>query len=947
MKKAFVKILGLILIMSLLITAVPLSASGAFYIPPHENAGSVVYYTEDDMRTAVMSVDIDGVEYYDCSDGKEADVDTSYIYDVIAKSVPYSVPSGASGVVSILDEWANLACAIFENGGKYTCSHNYGDYYGENNDNDTDEQVEIATLLANNNAISGGERKKDNYGSTGLSVASSLDGVRQKMCDDIAYRINRKTCDGADILGQGDNCPDALPALADSTSRDVIYNIATSITREGSTAKYQYNSYGIAFYDFDLMVLADEDLEYVTGAEEYKDYENPIEAAANAGVEGFRYSVDTEQTDVGSCVNQSILGVNEEVTLSTSQSQSVSTSIQNSETYSYTQMVGGEVEFSLFGLSAKGSAQFTFNQAYESVHTNEATKTIDVSSSYSTQTYVPPQTVAYVKQDRGTSSVEVPYQTPVALTFKVAVFSMSGDVYADSALTLAFSTAGYEQSNFSTFFGGSTAETGFYAYDSLLNKIDNTDVSGWDATYGNNHFFHKNHDGHSDATDTGDMDLDWKDISNTYYANVAYDHNINTMATRVPMLSSGTIMKVQTESKNSEVYDPLPLYLPTLLRVVDNSKQNYRAFVGGRFYLNTVKIGCFNKNDVEYFPFKATDGHWEVCEGSEDIIEYEDSTFSVIAKNTGVGYLRWVLNDDIAYTAEYESGVVTANDLAPVTIGINVLDVVESKSYTVEGVDSFAGTVGDEPVNVNDLLWVVDENGEVTDDVIKWEATCDEGADGCFVLTDDNMISFSCDNTIKVRAVVNPESIAECTTDWVEVTPREEREVVSATVSEVAGNKITLLIKHLKTHTELQNAKFDIPSYVTFYDQYGDVWQGEAPEVELLIDNGDGAYVDSNQVLTLSKKGEFNVTVKSAGLAEPIIGTLKFVVDTDIQHQIGDADGDNYRTIKDVTAIQKYLALLIDADDIVLDNADVNGDGKIAITDATIIQKYIAELITD
>ncbi len=908
--------------------------------------GSTVYYTEDGVRTAVKTTTIDGVDYYDCSGGEPANIDTNYLHKLISTNQDYQDTSNNHIQMNILSLWARIASAIFENGGKYTCTHNYNDYYGRYHANDSDEQCSIETLLSNASAQTSGERKKHNYSSTGLSVTGSFSTLRQKMCDEIASRIGRSTCDGSDILGQGNNCPDALPALDDSTPRDIIYNMATSITREGSTAKYQYNSYCVAFYDFDLMILADDELEYVTGAERFRDRENPVKDAAEAGVDGFEYNINSSQTNIDSCVNESVLNISDDVTLSNSQSQSVMTSIQNSENYSYSQMVGGEVSFKLFGLESKANTQFTFNQAYESVHTNEATKTIDLSSSYATQTYVPAQTVAYIMQEQGSSSITVPYDTPVALTFKVAIFSMSGDVYADSGLTLAFSTAGYEQSNFSTFFGGSSAETGTYAYDSLNQKVSNTSITGWDSTYGNNHFFYKKHDGSSDPTDTSTIDLDWNAINSSFIKYEIASRDLKFVATTVPMLSAGTSINVTGESKTSKVFDPLPLYLPTKLRVVDNEKKNMIMFKNGRYYLNTITIGCFNKNNVPYYPFKATDGHWEVCEGSEDIIKFEESTFSVIAKNTGVGYLRWELNRDVEYTAEYETGTVTSKDLAPVQVAFTVLNNPLSDKFSVAVPDEFKGTAGDAPINMNSLLSVVDENNEKTDYAIRWEAECNDHNNTCFTLTDDNMITFNDTDTIKVRAIVNPDSINETYTDWVEITPREEREIISASLDKIPSDDITLYFKYFKTHTKLQNVKYDISSFITFYDQYSDEWHGETPDIEVSVDNQNGANIDGN-VLTLSDKGVFNVCITSVGLAQPVIGTVTFNVAIDVQHELGDVDGDNYRTIMDATEIQRYIAKRITADMLNLENSDLDMDGETTIMDATYIQKYVAALIKD
>jgi hypothetical protein len=279
-------------------------------------------------------------------------------------------------------------------------------------------------------------------------------------------------------------------------------------------------------------------------------------------------------------------------------------------------------------------------------------------------------------------------------------------------------------------------------------------------------------------------------------------------------------------------------------------------------------------------------------------------------------------------------------------VAFTVLDNPLSDKFNVAVPDEFKGTVGDAPVNMNELLCVVDSNDNKVNYPVRWEVTCSDHNDECFTLTDDNMVSFNDTATIKVRAIVNPESVSETHTEWIEVTPREEREVISASIDEIKGDDITLTFKYLKTHTKLQNVKYDIASYITFYDQYGDEWLGETPDIDVIVDNQKGADIDDG-VLTLSDKGVFNVCIKSPGLAQPVIGNLSFNVDVDVQHEIGDVDSDNYRTIMDVTTIQRYLAQHISEDELILENSDLDADGKTTIMDATYIQRYLAELIAE
>jgi hypothetical protein len=61
---------------------------------------------------------------------------------------------------------------------------------------------------------------------------------------------------------------------------------------------------------------------------------------------------------------------------------------------------------------------------------------------------------------------------------------------------------------------------------------------------------------------------------------------------------------------------------------------------------------------------------------------------------------------------------------------------------------------------------------------------------------------------------------------------------------------------------------------------------------------------------------------------------------------LGDANGDGYVNISDVTDIQRAVAEIGTLDDLRKKAADVNGDGVVTIDDATLLQMYLAEFET-
>lgn len=58
---------------------------------------------------------------------------------------------------------------------------------------------------------------------------------------------------------------------------------------------------------------------------------------------------------------------------------------------------------------------------------------------------------------------------------------------------------------------------------------------------------------------------------------------------------------------------------------------------------------------------------------------------------------------------------------------------------------------------------------------------------------------------------------------------------------------------------------------------------------------------------------------------------------------IGDVDLNGVVDIRDTTAIQKYIANIVQLDEKAMLNADFNADGRVDITDATAIQQYLAK----
>lgn len=659
MKKRLIRTGAAILAVATLGSASMISSFAATDQTPTQAKGNTVYYLGNNSEEiGIKSISYDNKLFYDCAKNTHKKVDTDFLYEFLTTPVQYQELNGETGVITPLEQWAHIAGAIFESGGKYTCTDNYKTYYSKSTKGSSDEDHFVAGNLANPKSKQNGDTQDDNYHSTGLSVTNSFSELRNIMCTEISNRIDRFTLDPCDILGQGDNCPDALAELADSESREIIYNIDTAISRDGYTPKYKYNSYGVAFYDFDLQIIDADGVKYVQSPDKVKTESNITTSIAS------------------STQNDTLNDTSASLSTTISETKSLSTSIAESKSHSFSQMYGGEFKAGNddIGYSLTLKTELTASDVYESSKTHETTVVNEFSKTKEDIYPVPQHTIVNVEQNVSTDTYVYDYDTPVALTYKVVIFSMSGDVYADSVATLAFSTAGYEQSNFTTFFGGKMVTDGKYAVQSLTERINHKSYNGWDSANSTTRAFHKLHDGQGKWTDTKSYNLNWNSVISNYDRDKGNAVSLTTSANKCPMLPAGTTTTATVESINTKVLAPVPMYLPTSFKVVSCDNPRYRVYVDGTFNLGTVSINAFDKDGAKYYNFLQSDGYWSVKEGSEDIVEFDADSYCVVAKKPGVATLVWQLKDGVEYTAAYDRGTVTNANANKVEITLEVRD---------------------------------------------------------------------------------------------------------------------------------------------------------------------------------------------------------------------------------------------------------------------------------
>ncbi len=113
---------------------------------------------------------------------------------------------------------------------------------------------------------------------------------------------------------------------------------------------------------------------------------------------------------------------------------------------------------------------------------------------------------------------------------------------------------------------------------------------------------------------------------------------------------------------------------------------------------------------------------------------------------------------------------------------------------------------------------------------------------------------------------------------------------------------------------------------------YNDTQLSEIYIPKSVTEMGDYVFSDTENITIYGEEGSYAQEYAQSK-------NIKFAVKT-----MGDTEQDGEVNIKDATAIQKYLAMLVEFNAMQKEVADFNSDGDVSISDATAIQKMLAGL---
>lgn len=654
-----------------------------------------------------------------------------------------------------LKDWSSLAYDIFRSQSK-----SYWDHAGKGWDKDFGKGHYIDLVHDFQYADStGGD---DHMISTGLSVAGSLKDVQSRAADDVAGLIGRKLT-GANFLSRH-----SIDALTD-TDQTVLYTTVSHVDRYGKTPQYGYNSFSIAFYDFQLHVLSDES-------------EVKGEVTTNTGTTKDGLVTLTENYTFDDIVG--------EATLENSITETISTSITNSESYSFGQAIGIKAsagkKFRETGLSFSIalSGNLSYEQVMETAYSTENSITDITNKSYKVSKPVPAHTVEMGQQTLAETAVTTAYDCPVGLTYKVAIFSMCGTCYDDNAAVQQFDTAGYEQRSFVTLFGESA--TANDAVESLYQRADNhRSDSTYDETYG--YVKGTNHDNKVWCTT-----LNWTDIAN--YGAPSSEHesglkNAQTLITDLgktyPMSTTGAATTVVQDSITTvedsiqPIYPIAEVYIPWQGLEDLNFDRAFHLTVGEEHSILSYRVKARDKDAVDYYGFVPSTGTWKIVDnnGNEDknsevaemVYDKVTGAQTLVAKNPGTTYVKYFIPENTYYTYKDEvSSNATIKSAAYKVIVTEAPTEAFTGTITVTGT---ANTIVGETVNLNSELSVsaYDTSGKEVAIPVSWEAQDLENKG--ISVSPDGAMTVTQPGTFHVRAYAD-----DVYSDWVEVVAAEATE---------------------------------------------------------------------------------------------------------------------------------------------------------------------------
>ncbi|MCF0259840.1 MAG: hypothetical protein HUJ54_08270, partial [Erysipelotrichaceae bacterium] len=607
----------------------------------------------------------------------------------------------------------------------------------------------------------GSRSKKNsvNVSSTGLQYANNLKEVYETACYELAGLNDNGGATASDFMQHHDIQAMTKP---DDPARQTpaVYNImATRFKQPNNENVYDYNAFGLAFYDFKLEPLTGQKGEEVIQENVTKAGNVPerISVFANHGMADATYTMKAGKTETDTV------------------SITDTSKIQTGTAKKFAGTTSINMKGALASMAEKaGCSQFaeTIKQALDS-ETHTVSK--EVSRASDTRFTVPAHTAGIVRNGMGNAVMRLTFNTPVVITFKTAVFSLAGtyrdntdpgDIHAD----LSWTYNNCWNRSFFAEIGSNTTD----AWDNLKARMNpakqaDDNLMGFTRLCGYMKKQKQNYTWDNPYTNR----LDWAAVRQAAkrFHRTGLDAVSENVCERLPYMRKGAAVQAAAEiaETRTSLRPITPLASVELSKPEGASKAQDRFQItqGQTLCLSDLKLAGYDASRCPFYSFQGDSqktGEWKLTDRDGKVLEKcclgsiqkgsnDTMEFVPAAGQSGKVYAKYFVKDG-AYSywtgrnADQEMPVKSGDVQTPV-IEITVLTQEEAFDGTVkinsEGTAAYqAGT----PVDLDRLLdpAVYDSSGKYLDVPVKWQ--CRNRA----VKIDGSKMSVPAPGTYQVRA---------------------------------------------------------------------------------------------------------------------------------------------------------------------------------------------------
>ena len=687
-------------------------------------------------------------------------------------------------------------------------------------------------------------------------------------------------------------------------------------------------------YDFDITPVAAENLKYIEAADDDYDIDGENKsgkdiimgfAGDNINKAGITFQNDTTDGTTTYLRNLTTQEATQSSGLENSSTEESSISTEDTFEWGMEQEIGTEWNLGGFESEKCMFPRCTLNisnnwhELWSTTKSKTETKSTTKTKTINTELTLPGHTVAVVNQSLNNKKTTENYQQPVILSYKVAVFAMSGDYF--NGWGGGIENNRYDKQWMSVIFDGNDdyQTSGCYALGSLYNRaVVNKDTQGYDGAKGKYKVWCDK------AKWNKSNKINWGSVSTTLQGDNRDSHRIalgtgkkattvKELATELPLMEKAQMLTSRRESITSSVDQIVALY-PLSSVSMKNGSKSYEVKPGEKLYLDGIEVEGFD-TETEFHGFDPSWGEWcllgDEVDGERPAIEdnkagdqdehkgrVKHGRVTLVTDSTADS--QWIEVDNSGSAVEEKDYIAwrlkkgTGDDGAKITCNeyLEKADDRQSGAYMSdeekENVDTPAVsiTVRDENADVsnievegtyktpvNDYINLgqvlkadaVDKTGKVRSVSMYWEAKKDSGisveenGDTSFTSKGEYMVRPYCYNMDGTRIFPKDENDKFV---WLKVTAQDKADLTRIVIDKPPFDDDAV------TLTKKEPAQsYALDSFLKYYDQYGEKWEGTEekplPKVVFKVDDTDGAEIDSENMLTITKKGTYKISARA------------------------------------------------------------------------------------